>query len=527
MEPAHPYKGNWHLDCIAEHLEAVTAGQIRNLLINIPPRHMKSLGVCVFWPTWEWIREPAYRYIFASYTDNLTKRDAVKARRLMQSEWFQSRWGDRFHLVGDQNAKERYENDHTGFRIATSVKGMGTGEGGDRIIADDPHNVIQGESEAERKHVVEWWTESMSTRGNDAQKVARIIIMQRVHEEDLSGWAIESGHYHHLCLPARYEPQRYYPGGKEDPIKPHKNCPIYSDPRTEDGELMWANRFPEQVQEQIESEMDSPYAIAAQMQQRPVAREGSMFREDMFRPLPPWFYMPSPTGQTFAETLPTFQFYDLAYSEAERADWTVGGTGKIDQQGNIYLLNVVRWKATEDKLPSGIADHIATTKPDMVGIESAAFRKKSTEDLVRLVNMALNGRHACPVIPVPVAKDKTLRAQLPAQRGNYGMLYADRTAPWWSDFLQELTTFPMGKNDDQVDMLSGLSTLSVLNANLMKQGETTNYRISMDRQRQSKLTTGDDAQDWFAKEVMKQPVDVIAPSEQWKLLRRLHEAGIR
>ena len=121
VEPATPFIGGWHLDAICEHLMAVTRGDIRNLLINIPPRHMKSLAVGVFWPAWEWTTAPHRRWLFASYALSLSERDSLRCRRLIESPWYQKHWGDRFSLCGDQNTKLRYENDHAGHRIATSV----------------------------------------------------------------------------------------------------------------------------------------------------------------------------------------------------------------------------------------------------------------------------------------------------------------------------------------------------------------------------------------------------------------------
>src|SRR5947208_5796518 len=137
VEPATEFVPGWHLDAICDHLEAVTKGTLRNLLINIPPRHMKSLAVSVFWPCWEWIRWPERRWLFSSYSERLSIRDSVRCRRLILSPWYQSFFGDRFQLTGDQNEKDRFDNDHSGSRIATSVGGSNTGEGGDRVVCDD------------------------------------------------------------------------------------------------------------------------------------------------------------------------------------------------------------------------------------------------------------------------------------------------------------------------------------------------------------------------------------------------------
>ncbi len=135
VEPGVKFVESWHIETICEHLEAITAGEIRKLLINIPPRHSKSTIVSVIWPMWEWLTDPAHKYLCASYSGNLSIRDNLKARRLVQSPWYQERWGHMFRLAGDQNAKQRFENDKTGYRLATSVGGTATGE---RRIAPDP-----------------------------------------------------------------------------------------------------------------------------------------------------------------------------------------------------------------------------------------------------------------------------------------------------------------------------------------------------------------------------------------------------
>jgi hypothetical protein len=136
VEPARPYIHGWHVDCKSDHLEAVSNGSINRLLINEPPGVMKSLLSSVFWQAWEWgpFGMPSHRFIGFSYDTALSTRDALRCRRLIQSDWYQSLWGDRFKLLDDQNAKTRYENDQTGFRLSDYVGG-GTGDRGDRDAA--------------------------------------------------------------------------------------------------------------------------------------------------------------------------------------------------------------------------------------------------------------------------------------------------------------------------------------------------------------------------------------------------------
>src|ERR1035438_4064791 len=133
VEPATPFVPGWHIDATIDHLEAVSRGQIRNLLINVPPRHMKSLLVSVFWPAWEWIRFPERRWLYSSYAAQLSIRDSVKCRRLIESPWYQKLWGNVYALTSDQNTRGRFDNNRSGYRLATSVGGAATGEGGGRV----------------------------------------------------------------------------------------------------------------------------------------------------------------------------------------------------------------------------------------------------------------------------------------------------------------------------------------------------------------------------------------------------------
>lgn len=271
VEPTTRYIHNWHIDCIAEHLEAVSHGLIQNLVINIPPRHEKSLNVAVFWPCWVWATRPSFRWLFSSYAQTLSTRDSVKCRSIIRSPWYQQRWGKVFQLTSDQNVKHRFENNRTGVRIATSVGGVGTGEGGDILVVDDPHNVLEGESELKRAETLRWWGETMTTRLNDPETGGKVIVMQRVHEKDLTGHVLAQGGYHHLCLPARYEPTVQIETGIG-----------WTDPRTSEGELLWPERFSEEVLSEMEVEL-GPYAAAGQLQQRPAPRRGGLFDSSDFK----------------------------------------------------------------------------------------------------------------------------------------------------------------------------------------------------------------------------------------------------
>lgn len=215
VEPGAVFTPGWHIDAACEHLEAVTAGQIRQLIINQPPRTTKSTIVCVMWQTWEWITFPHTRWMFGSYAESLSIRDSIRCRRILQSAWYQGNWGPGsfwsihnsekvFHLVGDQNEKRKFENDRTGYRIATSVGG-GLGEGANRLVLDDPNRTDVNESDLVRNSTNEWFDNTWSTRLNDPKRDSKVIIMQRLHEDDVTGHALKQGGWEHLELPMEYD----------------------------------------------------------------------------------------------------------------------------------------------------------------------------------------------------------------------------------------------------------------------------------------------------------------------------------
>jgi hypothetical protein len=210
LEPkTRPMIEGWLLEAICLHLEAVTFGDIKRLLINVPPGCMKSLLVDVFWPAWEWgpCNMPHMRYVAFSYSDAITTRDNNRTVRLVTSPSYRQLWGERFQMT--KLGERRIENNMTGFKVATSAGGLSTGERGDRVLLDDPHNVIKAESEVEREKTVRFVRESMSNRINDDNS-AIVVIMQRLHENDVSGdiLAREAG-YCHLMIPMYFDPLRY------------------------------------------------------------------------------------------------------------------------------------------------------------------------------------------------------------------------------------------------------------------------------------------------------------------------------
>jgi predicted phage terminase large subunit-like protein len=316
IEPSTPYKHGWHMDAICDHLQAVHDGHITRLLINVPPGTSKSLSTSVFFPAWEWgpAGKPGMRIIGTSYSERYALRDNGRTRHLVQSEWYQERWGDHVTLI--KHGDKKIENTAYGFREAIPFKSLTAGRA-DRLIIDDPHSTESAESDTERETTIRVFLESVPTRLNDPEKSAIIIIMQRLHEEDVSGAALANDlGYTHLMLPMEYDPSRhcvtYYPG--TDRV-------LFEDPRTEEGELLFPDRFPQKVVDNYRTGM-GPFAFAGQMQQAPVPRGGGIFPWDWWQL---WGDPDEPENPVF-KRFPKMDYIvaslDSAYSEKSENDYS-------------------------------------------------------------------------------------------------------------------------------------------------------------------------------------------------------------
>lgn len=498
IEPATRFRPNWHIDAIAEHLEAAYAREILRLLINIPPRTMKSSNVTVLAPTWRWTSAPHERFLTLSYGADLATRDAVKSRRLIASHWYAARWGHMFRLTSDQNAKTRYENDRTGYRIASSVGGLGTGEGGDVIIIDDPHKADEVESETQRASVIDWHDGTISTRFNDPATGVEIVVMQRLHEADLSGHLLSSGDWHHLCLPMEYEPTHPFVCPREITLSSGRVLP--GDPRTEQGELLWegrplewdhgkrrwrkaaadaartAARFPRAAVDKLKRTLGS-YRAAGQLQQRPAPAEGGILKRYWWR-----YYRPADRGDGTEDWshLPRFdrlvQGWDTALKEKTTSDFTVGVLWGI-AGGDRYLLREVRgqWGLPETKLQLELLYSWGRERWPAVGQAIYVGNSANGPEVVAQL------RHRIPgIVPVPegAGGDKVQRAHAASPQIEAGNVYlpgaaalqADGelgpdealTPPWVQEFILEHSSFPNAAHDDRVDT----TTLVLLRAGL-------------------------------------------------------------
>ncbi len=434
IEPKRPMVDGWHIGCISEYLEAVTTQQIRNLIINVPPRHMKSIQVCVDWPAWMWgpNGKPETDWLFGSYNPKLSTRDSVKCRRLIESEWYQERWGDVFHLAHDQNEKMRYQNNVGGTRVATSVGGSGVGENADFAVGDDPHKIKGVESKTQREGVFDWWDNEFSTRGNDPDTFCQVLIMQRVHDMDLCGHLREKGNYEELVLPFRYDPKLYVEFAKIPPLGD-------KDPRKKEGDILWPERYKtEEAAQHVEKKYTSDYERSAQLGQRPTPKDGVTFKREHFDKR--W------------HTLPERFDYIL-----DSWDLTQGGeTGVSKDVGyklglkwpNIYVLEEFRAKLTITQqlkeLPK-LKDLHDDTKELL--IEEAAAGKACASVLNKEIpGVSLKRPEG--------SKEDRAEAQSYLFEANNILFPDDNVKHWASDAVEEIIAFgPKAKFKDRVDAL--------------------------------------------------------------------------
>lgn len=428
LEPSTPLRWGWALDAICQHLEAVTKGEIKRLLMNVPPGTMKSLLTGVIFPAWEWgpAGMPQRRFLGTAHKQDLAIRDAMKCRRLIQSRWYQERWP--VELVTDNNAKLRFENTATGFREAMAFTSM-TGARGDRVILDDPLSADDANSEAALTAAEVTFTEALPTRVNNEDS-AIIVIMQRLHERDTSGIILDRGlGYTHLCLPMRFEEDR--------------RCSTsigFTDPRKTDGELLFPERFPEPQVVELEKTLGS-YATAGQLQQRPVPRGGGMFRRDWFEVVPA-----APAGCRWVRG------WDLAATADANAAWTAGVLIGKAADGRFYVADATRIQgspaeverllvntAAQDDAAYGRVQGSIPQDPGQAGKSQAQY-------LIR----QLAGRS---YRATPESGDKVTRADPLASQAEAGNVLIV-AGPWNREFLDELTMFPNGKFKDQVDAAS-------------------------------------------------------------------------
>ena len=446
VEPGTQFVDGWHIKAICDHLEAAYRREIQNLIINVPPRHMKSLCVSVFFPTWVWgpKESPAERFLCASYAQELATRDNLKCRRIIRSRWYQRRWGNVFKLTGDQNQKTRFENDKTGYRIAVGVDGSSTGEGGSIRIIDDAHKADDSHSDVKLEKTWRWHQETWSTRGNDPKTALNIIIMQRLSDNDLVGHLLSEMQEENarpwevLCLPAEYEPVvRVTTVG-------------WKDPRTKPGELIWPEQYDRKNMEYQKASM-GPMAVAGQLQQRPAPEGGAIYLTEYW------------DGQN------RFDADDRGIRNQVVARWISLDTGFKEGESNAYTAAVVVELSRDYR---ALARHVERHRldfPKLSAFTAALMQAWSADGKLQGViiedqasgisliqtlqqNMAKHMANLIiPFRPSGTKPERAIAASVWCANGSVLLPTPSPTVPWLFPFEQELYKFPTGAYKDQAD----------------------------------------------------------------------------
>lgn len=428
LEPSTPLSWNWHLDELCSVLVSISKGEIKRIIINIPPGSMKS-SLLTLWAAWEWSDKPHLSYLTASYSDDNTIRDNRRLRSVVTSHWYKKNFWSRSNgsnnrkdrkdrkevsLASDQSAKVRFDTTERGWRIASSVGGVGTGEHPDRIIIDDPHKAADARSPIALKSCQEWFERTISTR--IMKDPAIIIVMQRLHMEDLSGHLLAKGGWHHVMFPMRFDPDRADP----------------RDHRTKPRELLWPERWPEEKVRQEELDL-GPFGTAGQLDQNPVPEGGGLFRRE-------WF--------DIVDEVPLdcdwVRGWDIAETDGG-GDWTVGTKiGRSRSTKMLYIADVIRVQST-------LVDSLILNTARMDGrkckIREGAGSGKAT---IKARSILLAGFDYA---PSPETDSKIERAA-PFRSQSEARNVKIKRAEWNEIYLSVLSSFPVGKFDDDVDSSS-------------------------------------------------------------------------
>lgn len=319
VDPSAIYMHNWHIKLIAEYLLACQRGEIKRLIINIPPRFLKSISVSVAYPAWLLGHDPAAKIMTASYSQDLSFKHSLDCRLTIESDWYQQLFPDT-KLVEDQNTKKKFVTTQRGHRIATSVGGSATGEGAGTLIVDDPHSAMQAQSEVQRTTANTWFDQTFATRLNDKKNGVIIVIMQRLHEDDMTGYLLKKGGWEHLCLPLIAEKDEVLEKGS---VRVERAI----------GHNLHPERMDEEYIEKEKATLGS-YAFAGQYQQRPSPEGGGEFRKEW------WHEYESITP----ETLNKYILVDPANSKKKNTDYTSAWVVGFGEDKNCYIVDMIRDK---------------------------------------------------------------------------------------------------------------------------------------------------------------------------------------
>lgn len=465
IEPSTPYLHNWHIDLISEYLMAVTTGQIKRLIINMPPRYAKSICVSIMFPTWLWgpHNMPGERFVFASYAQKLSTEHSVKRRVILDSPWYKKHWGDRVSFTKDQNEKTHYANTARGEMFAIPMTAA-TGFGGNWHLIDDPHSTEDAASRAEREAQIAFYDQALSVRHDDKFRGVTIVVMQRLATDDLTGHLLAQGGWTHLKIPgeARERTAIVFPlSGKRIEREP--------------GDLLWPEREgPEQIAERKRGLGSRGWA--SQYDQEPVPIGGAVFHAEWWR-----YYKTAPA---FTQTIISLDSAQKTGKQNDHSVFTVWGLASA----KCYLRYVLRLKVEFPDLKRWAAVLIVVFQPTAILVEDASsgssliqeFREPiSLDEKTITFLMQLRGElhiegdydHARklispPILPIRVDKDKLARAEAVTPMVERGDVLLPDPAEyyavdkWLPDYLREFALFT-GINDAEDDQID--STTQLLN----------------------------------------------------------------
>lgn len=438
VEFTNPYSEGWHIKAICDYLQALYEGRIpsNNLIVNVPPRHGKSLLLNVFFPAWVWTREAGAKFLCFSYSSDLTVRDSMKCRALIASEWYQNRFHIDISVRNDK--KEQFENLSGGYRYCFGTGGSITGQGGDWILIDDPLEIGKANSKAERERINYIYDETISQRGNDPKTVKQVIIMQRLHDLDLCGHLFEKKElrWEKLILPAEYEAVERF----------HSSIG-FKDPRTEKGELLWPSRFGPEELAKSKANL-SEMGAAGQLQQRPTPLVGAIFKRE-------WFTV----RKTSMPCVGRYFSWDTAASIEDTAAYTCGIVGELTPDYKLYIRDVWRKKIEFPQLQYAIEEQ-AKKYGGMKSLYTRDIIIENKSSGIQVIqSMKQISVFAEKVMPYTPKGDKIARAYEAAKWAEKGCVILplpSEDSQWMIEFETELFNFPNSAFKDQVDALSQL-----------------------------------------------------------------------
>lgn len=428
LEPANPLKWSWHLDALCDHLEAITFGRMTPWAIfNISPGSSKSMIISVMWQAYEWgpCGMPAHRFLTTSFELENVKRDTRKTRDLVASDWFQALWPE---VQLTRAGETSFANTATGTREGVPFVAI-TGKRGDRVVIDDPHSLDGAESEVERTKATRRFLEGGLNRLNDQERSAIVVVMQRLHEADLTGVLLARRlGFVHVMIPMEFEPER------------RCSTPIgWSDPRTYDGELMDPVRMPRAAVDKLKSV--SAYSWAGQYQQRPVAREGGLFKRHWFEGK---IIKAAPEGTIW------WRHWDLAATKRATAARTAGVKMGRTRDGRFIVGHVAKTREEGNEVRKFIK---AMAEVDTKAVSISLPQDPGQAGKVQAQDM-ISYLAGFTVRAEPESGDKVTRAEPYSAQCEAGNVYL-LEGEWISDYLDELCMFPSGVFKDQVDASSG------------------------------------------------------------------------